>query len=503
MPFDSRQYHNLTSYQRDKIPSHFLDWENQPSTFKTYPDVEFIPLQRDIQIEDESLSDVLKCSQGESKTDVPSITDLSRILFLAYTLTRKAVHGGGYHYYRSVASAGALYPVEIYVATHDVRELQDGLYHFSIANHALIPLRNEDMTGFVADSLHETIEKRPSLICLFTSIFFRSAWKYRERAYRYHLLDTGHLIENLVIALKAQRFPFRLSYDFEDTKINHLLGLDETKEVCLAVCHVPLSRDFIKDLKKADLKELGDSFKSTSRVSNNEIEYPLIHNIHNAGLIQDLGSRGPFSEDDSVDIPGARTIEINAPDVWPEKTNCEGAFFKRKSSRNFIPEPISRNCLMSLLECLAVADSVDASVSKENQSPVTIGLLIGNAEGFLPGFYLTNKNNTSLRIVNEGLFTDLMAHICLDQKWMAHAAVHFLFITDLEKLDDLYGPRAYRYAMMNAGRLGERLYLAATAMGLGCCGIGAFYDNEAADLLALEKGSRLLYLLALGPVKSL
>ena len=158
---------------------------------------------------------------------------------------------------------------------------------------------------------------------------------------------------------------------------------------------------------------------------------------------------------------------------------------------------------MSLLECLAVADSVDASVSKGIQSSVRIGLLIGNAEGFPPGFYLTNKNNISLQTVNEGLFTDLMAHICLDQKWMAHAAVHFLFITDLEKLDDLYGPRAYRYAMMNAGRLGERLYLAATAMGLGCCGIGAFYDNEAADLLALEKGSRLLYLLALGPVKSL
>ncbi len=81
--------------------------------------------------------------------------------------TGKAVHGGGYHYSRSVASAGALYPVEIYVATHDVRELQDGLYHFSIANHALIPLRNEDVTGFVDDSFHETIEKRPSLIFLF------------------------------------------------------------------------------------------------------------------------------------------------------------------------------------------------------------------------------------------------------------------------------------------------------------------------------------------------
>jgi nitroreductase len=55
--------------------------------------------------------------------------------------------------------------------------------------------------------------------------------------------------------------------------------------------------------------------------------------------------------------------------------------------------------------------------------------------------------------------------------------------------------------MMSAGRLGQRLYLAATALGLGCCGIGAFCDWEAADLLGLNRSSRLLYLVAVGKVK--
>ncbi len=55
--------------------------------------------------------------------------------------------------------------------------------------------------------------------------------------------------------------------------------------------------------------------------------------------------------------------------------------------------------------------------------------------------------------------------------------------------------------MLHSGRLGERLYLAATAMGLGCCGIGAFYDMEAAQLLKLKTGSKLLYLVAVGLVK--
>jgi len=57
--------------------------------------------------------------------------------------------------------------------------------------------------------------------------------------------------------------------------------------------------------------------------------------------------------------------------------------------------------------------------------------------------------------------------------------------------------------MMMAGRMGERIYLAASSLGLGCCGIGAFYDEEARDLLGLNRESRVLYLVDVGPVKSL
>ena len=68
-------------------------------------------------------------------------------------------------------------------------------------------------------------------------------------------------------------------------------------------------------------------------------------------------------------------------------------------------------------------------------------------------------------------------------------------------MDDAYGARGYRYAMMDAGILGQRLYLGSTALGLGCCGIGAFYDNEARALLSLNDDSYLLYLVAVGQVK--
>lgn len=93
------------------------------------------------------------------------------------------------------------------------------------------------------------------------------------------------------------------------------------------------------------------------------------------------------------------------------------------------------------------------------------------------------------------------AQFCLDQGWLESAALHLTLSADLAHLEALAGPRAYRYAHLEAGRLGQRAYLAATANNLGACGIGAFFDNEAEQLLALKDGNHLLYLVAVGPVK--
>ena len=76
-------------------------------------------------------------------------------------------------------------------------------------------------------------------------------------------------------------------------------------------------------------------------------------------------------------------------------------------------------------------------------------------------------------------------------------------MTNLSEIDRTWGPRGYRYAMLTAGRLGQTLYLGATALDLGCCGIGALYDGEARELIGLNEASALLYLVAAGPVKGL
>jgi SagB-type dehydrogenase family enzyme len=157
---------------------------------------------------------------------------------------------------------------------------------------------------------------------------------------------------------------------------------------------------------------------------------------------------------------------------------------------------------MALLDSLCVKDMTDSTGESMYDRSFCTGFLVGNVEDMAPGFYLLDVERESTGLISSGVFMKRMARICLDQAWLTDAAIHFLFITNLDILDRTWGARGYRYAMMTAGRMGERLYIAATAMGLGCCGIGAFYDDEAAELIGLNEDSRVLYLVGVGSVKS-
>ena len=258
---------------------HRLDWQNQPSVFKDYPGLVAIDLPSNLPLPEEKLSSILRMKAARDMGKKMDSGTLSLILRLASTLTAKARHAGGDHFFRSAASAGALYPTEIYVASHSVTGLDDGLYHFAVHRHSLCPLRTGDLSGYIMRITQTPENKVPDLTFFLTAIFFRSAWKYRERSYRYHLLDTGHVMENLVMGLTVLRLCHCLSYDFDDEKANHLLGLDETKEVCLAMTHV-FSSHAVSDSGDQELDSLPNSISSASRVSSREIDYPMVREFH-------------------------------------------------------------------------------------------------------------------------------------------------------------------------------------------------------------------------------
>lgn len=499
-PYSASQYHRDTSYDRGGLGGHMMDWAHQPRLIKSYPQVDAIPLIRKPDLPGIPFSDPATIKKSDNPIyKTVDIALLSTLLALSYTLTAKAMHGDQPFYYRSAASAGALYPCEIYLAQHRTTDIKAGVYHYNIYDFSLDKIREESIKKHSGSGMAADADESAAAFFYITGIFFRSSWKYRKRAYRYLLLDAGHLLSNLIYALKSQKLDFSIQMDFHDNDVNTLLGLDREKEVCLAMVRIennPAERAGSESA--APLSALPPSIINAGRVSEKEVFYKELTAIHRAGLIV---NKRPEKDDFS------QSITQITPEKWhPIKSNrpFERAdyveiLFKRRSKRNFVSTPMDQGHFIQMLDlaCTAFSDHVPERMS----SSLKLGILTGNIKETIPGFYLLDPLNKRFGQVLEGSLTEPMASACLDQMWLKNAAIHFLFMADMNKIDEQFGPRGYRYAMALSGIVGQSVYLGATAIGNGACGIGAIYDKEAADLLHLNTSCSLLYLVAAGPVK--
>lgn len=494
-------YHRLTSYDRHRMEGHFLDWSNQPGVYKEYPGLKAVPLPAVEALPEIRLSRMVCDDPLPASPPTLSLDELSLILALTYSLTARSLHSGGEFHYRSVPSAGALYPCELYVASRGLSGLPDGLYHYAIGRRALEQLRAGAFLGAPrADAGQGQPGTNPSLLFFVTAIFFRSAWKYRARSYRYHLMDSGHLVESLELALKALALAGEVAFDFDDDSINAFLGCDPDREVCLATVSVACEWGGDRDAANA-WAELPTSIPAASRVASGEVTYPAVRDIHRAGSrpVAPEGSRPDLAQ--KVGRRPASWRKIPHAEVWPERMNYAETVMRRRSHRNFIKESIPESTFQAFLTLLCSGWAACQTPGLFQRDSVALGFLAGNVEGIEPGCYWIDRSEHSVGLLKTGNMMALMAHVCLDQQWLAQAGLHFFLAADLEVLEKLWGPRGYRYAMMTAGRLGQMIYQGATCLGLGCCGIGAFYDREAAALLELHEAAAMLYLLAVGPVK--
>lgn len=499
MIVSAEDYHLRTGYNRHDICVRRMDWGIQPEVFKSYSGVERIDLSKEISFADERLSGLLESPPACRPDHRPGLESLTRILFLTQALTAEARYGGEIFHFRSAASAGALYPFELYVATADLGGLADGVYHHDVREQALSRLRVGNAQAEIAELVHPAADSVFVMAFFMTSVFFRSSWKYRDRAYRYHLLDTGHLLENLVLALRWERLPFKIRYDFSDTGINQLLRVDEEREACLAV--VLVSAGVANRADRAPLRDLSPDLAASSKVSPRDVDYPEIREIHAASskVICTTAIPGIPSK---LGLEPKPTFEIPPQLEWPEVMTYPEAVMRRRSMRNFVGHELSRGHFQALLSAVCSGARGTPDSQPHGLESLAVGFLAGNVEGLNPGFYLLDPWNRTVGTAAPGKnLVREMAHVCLDQGWLSHCAMHFLFMTNLEALEETWGPRGYRYAMLVAGRLGQRIYLASTAMKIGCCGIGAFYDDEARRLLGLNAESCLLFLVAAGQVR--
>ena len=343
----SRKYHLTTCYDRTTLKGGSLDWANKPEVFKGYPDAEKIDLAEPRPIGEKSLWDIH--SGIIAAPQAADLSILSSILDLTCALTAKTRHPDGTFYYRSVASAGALYPIEMYAGVYDVAGIDPGLYYFDLKNRQLATIHRK----FSKNPLPDADIPKTDIIASFfiTGVFFRSSWKYRQRAYRYVLLDAGHLLHNLFLSLTALGISHSCRIAFPDDTLNKILGLNENFEACLCCVHIHPDTGSLAEPAKNDLK-IYSLFSEPGIYASYETPSPpaLIQDIHRAGKIEP-----GFSETASVATPD---IGIQ-PESWveappftkrPDEILYPKAVLFRRSRRNFIKRPMDFDALFRLLE---------------------------------------------------------------------------------------------------------------------------------------------------------
>ncbi|PYT25550.1 MAG: hypothetical protein DMG57_24575 [Acidobacteria bacterium] len=126
-------------------------------------------------------------------------------------------------------------------------------------------------------------------------------------------------------------------------------------------------------------------------------------------------------------------------------------------------------------------------------------LYVHRVDQLVPGVYRYWADDGSLELVKPGDQRVMAAALSLGQELAGNACVAFSMIADLERAARVHGNRGYRYAHYEAGAMGQRLYVAAEAMGFQSTGIGAFFDDDVNRYLEIDRSQgQVIYHFACG-----
>ena len=209
-------------------------------TFKSYPGATFTPLAAVVPADGPGFERVVALRRSIRRFDgrALSLDQLTRLLYCANGITGTLDASGDElaQPIRAAPSGGALYPVELYAVVTAVDGLEPGLYHYAVDRHGMELLRRGQFVDVLsaATSDAETFA-RAAVAFVLTGVFGRSHFKYGERAYRFTLLEAGHVCQNLLLAATALDVGAVAVGGFVDDEVNALLDLDGVDEAAVYV----------------------------------------------------------------------------------------------------------------------------------------------------------------------------------------------------------------------------------------------------------------------------
>jgi len=201
---------------------------------------------------------------------------------------------------------------------------------------------------------------------------------------------------------------------------------------------------------------------------------------------------------------GAERVTLPDAEVLP--TTVTQAMIGRRSRREYSGGAISLLQLSTLLQhscgTTGFMRAYDYTRIPLRSFPSSGGLQapelylsVQAVDGVPPGLYHYHVIDHALESVRAGNHGATLRTLALGQPYVEASAVVFLICGNYERVRWKYGERAYRYMCMDVGFLGENIYLAAEALGLGACAIAGFIDDVIEDLLGINGQDEMILLL--------
>ncbi len=519
------QYHETTKHHFNRHASSpgYLDWANQPDPFRRFNGADLFFLPPIIKDTTPSYASVFSNKIISPKTF--DIEFLSRLFEMAMGITAWKQAGDSRWALRANPSSGNLHPTEAYLISPELKGLNSkpGLYHYCPKEHGL-----ELRTDFSEETLAKLSVGFPqeTFFVGLTSIHWREAWKYGERAFRYCQHDTGHALASVRIAVGALGWRAIHLEGMNDEDISQLLGLDrdddfkegdrEHPDLILAL--FPYADDALKAPLALDveaIKEASDgSWKGyANKLSSERMEWDIIDKVSETSLKK---NREVNAE---IDVQGIGGIEFKPVlnSFQRKNISIRQIIRQRRSAVSFDGfTGMSKDefyCVLSHTTRVENKPGIpwDAICWKPS---VHLFLFVHRVVGIESGLYFLVRNpdnldqfknkfksdfewtrpadcpeGLNLFLLKPGDFKRHAAQVSCGQDIAGDSAFSLGMIAEIESSLETFGPSQYRRLFWESGMIGQNLYLAAEFIGLRGTGIGCYFDDPVRELLGVKDSS--------------
>ena len=491
-------YHDRTKHQFQRYAAGpgGLDWATQPEAFRWYSGSPQLPLPL---LEDAAPSArYVEIYQTGAIVPRPcNLQNIAALLELAFGLSASKQYGANQWALRCNPSSGNLHPTEAYVVAQGCVGLVDGVHHYLSREHVL-----EQRCRFDA---REANPPQTSFLLGLSSIHWREAWKYGERAFRYCQHDVGHAIAAARYAAATLGWQVRVQDDWSDAAIATLLGLDrpqdfadaepEHPDVMLLVqtagdCATPVFKVAPDDRWQGQANRLSPQHAH---------DWPVIDEIAHACAKPEIHGVIWQAPDFPAPLPSACVARASA------------IIKQRRSAQAFDG--------VSGISAAAFYRMLDMTLPRTDFPPwdvvnwpprIHLALFVHRVDGLAPGVYLLPRHapiEQRMRAELSAEFEWVRAENCPDhlplyrvvaadarkaaQALSCHQEIAADGAFSLGMLAEFEGsvadaPWLYRQLFWESGILGQVLYLEAEAAGVRGTGIGCFFDDGVHDVLGIK-----------------